>query len=216
MKIIDYIEDDCPTWALSYLVNGDASGLEDGEAEQVDEWVKENTERLQAKYPGASIELLFDDGEGDEFNPSPAFGLACATVQCAFAVWVDNDDEREAIRLPWEPEPIEPDEDGAIEGAIRECLDCYPEGTCFDCVAHELWRDVDGGYSVNDSWHIARDVSLSEAIEAIAGRWEVWKLNYCPDARAADLTDTNWSGPEFPALLEACGVPFMEIRPVSE
>ena len=162
------------------------------------------------------MELLFEDGEGDCFNSSPAFGLACATLQCAFAVWVPNEDEREAIRLPWEPEPVEPDENGAIESAIRECLEYYPEGTRFDCVAHELWSGGEGGFSVNDSWHVSRNASLDEAIEAIAGRWGVWQLNYCPNARAADLTDANWCGAESPALLEACGIPFMEIRPVSE
>ena len=31
-------------WALSYLVNGDASGLEDGEQEQIDEWLQSNTQ----------------------------------------------------------------------------------------------------------------------------------------------------------------------------
>jgi hypothetical protein len=30
-------------WALPYLVNGDASGLEDGEQEQIDEWLREAT-----------------------------------------------------------------------------------------------------------------------------------------------------------------------------
>ena len=31
-------------WALSYLVNGDASGMEDGEQEQIDEWLQSNTQ----------------------------------------------------------------------------------------------------------------------------------------------------------------------------
>ena len=33
MKIIDYIEDNFPTYALSYLFNGDASGIEDEDKE---------------------------------------------------------------------------------------------------------------------------------------------------------------------------------------
>lgn len=31
-------------WALPYLVNGDASGLEDGEQEQIDEWLQSKTQ----------------------------------------------------------------------------------------------------------------------------------------------------------------------------
>lgn len=107
MKTIDYISDDVPTYALSYLVNGDASGMEDSDIEACDTWAEDCTEMLQAKYPGALIQFLTEDGEGDEFNSCPAFGLATSTIQCAFAVWADNDDPREAMRLPWEPEPIE-------------------------------------------------------------------------------------------------------------
>jgi len=31
-------------WALPYLVNGDASGLEDAEQEQIDEWMQSKTQ----------------------------------------------------------------------------------------------------------------------------------------------------------------------------
>ena len=31
-------------WALPYLVNGDSSGLEDGEQEQIDEWLQSSTQ----------------------------------------------------------------------------------------------------------------------------------------------------------------------------
>ena len=214
MKTIDYIEDDCPTYALPYLVNGDSSGMDDSDVEACDEWTREITERLQSQYPGTSVVFLTDDSEGaeDEFNPHPAFGLACSTVPCVFAVWVDNEDPREAMRLPWEPEPIEPDENGAIEKAIRECLEYYPTGTRFDCIAHELLNDGDG-WCTNNSWYLRRDADLESAIEALAGRWEVWQLNYCPDARAADLEDSGDGGVSY---LEACGIPFMEIRPVIE
>jgi hypothetical protein len=215
MKTIDYISDDVPTYALPYLVNGDSSGMEESDIAACDAWFDECTAKLQSDYPGASIQFLTADGDeygehGDEFNRNPAFGLACATLKCVFAVWVDNEDPRPALPLPWEPEPIEPDEDGAIEKAIRECLEIYPEGTLFDCIAHELWPDGEGGYSVNDSWCIARGADLDAAIESIAGRWDVWQLNYCPDARASDLEDI---GGDTGSLLEALGVPFMEIRP---
>ena len=111
MKIIDYIEDDCPTWALSYLVNGDASGLDDGEAEQVDEWLNGLTEKLKKQYPDCQIEFLREDGEGDCFTPYPAFGLACSTVKCAVAVFADNEHPRESLALPWEDETEETEDE---------------------------------------------------------------------------------------------------------
>jgi hypothetical protein len=40
----EQIEYSVGAWALPYLVNGDASGLEDGEQEQIDEWVSTVTQ----------------------------------------------------------------------------------------------------------------------------------------------------------------------------
>ncbi len=214
MKTINYISDDVPTYALPYLVNGDASDMEDNDIAACDAWFDECIAKLQSDYPGASIQFHAADGDkygphGNEFHRNPAFGLATSTLECVFAVWVSNEDPRPALPLPWEPEPIEPDEAGAIEKAIRECLQYHSEGTLFDCIAHELWRDGDGGWSVNDSWCVARGADLETAVGAIAARWEVWQLNYCPDARASDLEDT---GDDMGSLLDALGVPFMEIR----
>lgn len=102
-----------------------------------------------------------------------------------------------------------------LETVIREILSDYPQGTLFDCIAYELWDDG-GSLPVNDAWSIARGCTIAEACEACRGRWEVWKLNYFPRAKVRDLTNTNYSGVEYPALLEVDCVPFMEIRPVVE
>jgi len=102
MKTIDYIEDKVPTYALSYLVNGDASGMETSDIEACDAWFDSHTEKLKKQYPGASIQFLYDDNDECAFTHNPAFGLACATVTCVHAVWVNNDDPRESIALPWE------------------------------------------------------------------------------------------------------------------
>lgn len=105
MKIIDYIEDNFPNYALSYVVNGDASGIEQEDVEACDEWIERLTAKLRKDYPDAvAIELLFEDGEGNEFTRHPAFGLACGTTQCALAVFVENEDTRPKLALPWEDE----------------------------------------------------------------------------------------------------------------
>lgn len=107
MKIIDYIEDNFPDYALSYAVNGDASGIEPEDVEACDAWLSGCEERLRKLYPDAlAIELLFEDGEGS-FVRCPAFGLACNAVQCAVAVFVDNEDTRDKLALPWEEEEEE-------------------------------------------------------------------------------------------------------------
>lgn len=65
-----------PQWAASYLVNGDASGLETYDKSLVDEW----TGKLRAE----GLELLAPvDGSENEFCSAPAFGLACGTVDFA-------------------------------------------------------------------------------------------------------------------------------------
>lgn len=64
-------------WALSYLVNGDASGLEDGEQEQVDEWLQSNTQTWHDAddnkwvYSHESVKT----GSHDEFGRDEITGL---------------------------------------------------------------------------------------------------------------------------------------------
>ena len=70
--------DDVPQWAVPYLVNGDASGLETYDKVLVDEWMGE----LKAE----GLELLAPiDGSENAFCSSPAFGPACDTVDFAAA-----------------------------------------------------------------------------------------------------------------------------------
>lgn len=120
MKTIDYISGDCPTYALSYLINGDSSGMEDSDIAACDAWFNACQSRLQAQYPGATIQFLTDDVEGavNEFDSNPAFGLASATIPCAFAVWVSNDDPRDAMPLPWEPEVPDSFVDAYVECSL--------------------------------------------------------------------------------------------------
>lgn len=65
-----------PSWALCYIVNNDASGLEPDEIADVDEWVDAN--RVSTVVP-----IEDENGEWDEkFMPYPAFGKASDAVKC--------------------------------------------------------------------------------------------------------------------------------------
>lgn len=101
---------------------------------------------------------------------------------------------------------------GTLESKLDEMLPEYPS---YAVIAHELWRD-DGGWSVNDSWYLSRSCDREEAIYHLRNRWEVFKANYHPKARVSDLSDANWSGDEFPSLLEVDCIPFAEIRNAGE
>ena len=73
MSELEYINTiELPTWAASYLVNGDSSGLEDNEIELVDTWA----DSLEHNC------LVFDFGGSEEYAGSgfthyPEFGLPC-------------------------------------------------------------------------------------------------------------------------------------------
>jgi hypothetical protein len=64
-----------PEWALSYMINGDASGLVEGEREMIDGWYT-----AQRDESGHEI-ILNPDGE-HYFSNHPAFGLPCVCVEC--------------------------------------------------------------------------------------------------------------------------------------
>jgi hypothetical protein len=103
MKIINHISARVPTYALSYLVNGDASGLEAAEQSAADTWLAECTENLLAAHPGATVELVTRDGAEGSFTSSPAFGLACDCIPGAVVAMVANEDPAPPLELPWQP-----------------------------------------------------------------------------------------------------------------
>lgn len=96
----------------------------------------------------------------------------------------------------------------SIEAHLDSLL---PDYQAFDVIAHELNHDGEG-WSVNDSWHIGRDVDRETAISHLANRWEIFKLNYAPRAAIKNIQDANWSGDEYPSLLEVDCIPFAEVR----
>ena len=62
----NYQSYDIPTWALPYIVNGDASGISDREKELIDQF-------LEKTFPDGFIPEV-EDGKDKEFNLYPAFG----------------------------------------------------------------------------------------------------------------------------------------------
>lgn len=103
MKMIDYVQDNVPAYALSYLVNGDASGMEDEDQANADAWMEYCQNKMAKDYPGLACNLIVSDAE-PSFVHHPAFGLACEAVWACFVVWADNDHPLQAIALPWEDE----------------------------------------------------------------------------------------------------------------
>lgn len=110
MKIIDYIEDQIPDYALSYLVNGDASGISEEDQANCDDWLKSCTDKLARDHPGLTTGLLLSDDSESGFIRHPAFGKACNCILGAVVVWAENDHPLQAIALPWEEETEETEE----------------------------------------------------------------------------------------------------------
>jgi hypothetical protein len=100
-----------------------------------------------------------------------------------------------------------------LKTAIREILESFPPGTRFDVLALELLGNRREGLSVNSAWRITSNADIPEAVEAAAGRWEIFKLNYLPHARVADLDCSEISG-EFDCHVECQQVPFLTLRPL--
>lgn len=67
-----------PTWAMSYLVNGDDSALDEDDKATIDTWVERTRN-------GGSVHVHASDGE-PYFCSCPAFGLACDVEDCDVVV----------------------------------------------------------------------------------------------------------------------------------
>jgi hypothetical protein len=101
MKIVDYITDKCPDYALSYLVNCDASGIDESDKIAADQWADDCRGRLEKLYPEAVITLDFRPDDEGGFVHSPAFGLPCNAVDCAWLAMVPNDSPLPEFGFSW-------------------------------------------------------------------------------------------------------------------
>ena len=100
-----------------------------------------------------------------------------------------------------------------LKTAILEILESFPPGTRWHVYALTLDGNRREGLEVNDAWCIAGNADAAEVIEAAAGRWEVFKINYHPSARVRDLDCTEIS-PDFDCNVECSQIPFLTLRPV--
>jgi len=78
MKTInEYIELKIPIYALSYLVNDDASGIEEKGVKLIDAYMKQYYD--EARDCGGEV-IFSPSDEEPSFTNSPEFGLACDCV----------------------------------------------------------------------------------------------------------------------------------------
>lgn len=76
MQTIEKFTVKLPEWSLPYLINGDETGLMEGEIQLIQGWWS----GLTVVYPEGSI-ILNPSGE-HYFTRYPIFGLACECVDC--------------------------------------------------------------------------------------------------------------------------------------
>jgi hypothetical protein len=68
-----------PSYALPYLINGDASGLAEVDKEIIDRWVKKYV--ALSRTDGTDI-IISVVGEYEHFSKYPEFGLPCSITEC--------------------------------------------------------------------------------------------------------------------------------------
>lgn len=76
-----------PVYALSYVINGDSSGLESHEVEIIDRYMRE-FERETESVNGSMIVALDDNESEAYFTRSPAFGVACDVMDVTIAILI--------------------------------------------------------------------------------------------------------------------------------
>lgn len=74
----------------------------------------------------------------------------------------------------------------SFENRIDYILPDEAENKVYKVIFHELNHDGEG-WSVNDSWVAARHLERAEVIRLLRDRWEVFKANYAPRGRVADI-----------------------------
>ena len=84
MKPYNEYEIDLPVYSASYLINGDASGLEDDDIKEIDSYM----EGFYVEAKRVNGHVVIDIGEEEEeFTHMPAFGLACNTVSATITIF---------------------------------------------------------------------------------------------------------------------------------
>lgn len=73
-----------------------------------------------------------------------------------------------------------------LETKLNKTLPDWPS---FKVQFHELIRESEGGWSVNDSWTARCSANKEETISLLRSRWEIFKLNYLSKARVSNIED---------------------------
>ena len=84
MQILDEYVVEIPEYALSYLINSDASGLEDQEIKYIDQFMQSYYDEASDLHAHVILSPTKDEGS---FNRFPVFGLACTTVPCKILIY---------------------------------------------------------------------------------------------------------------------------------
>ena len=82
MKTILERKELIPDYALSYLINGDFSGLSPDDRKNIDTWYANYENRMQT---GESI-IISPAEDNSNFTWNPAFGLACNCIECTILI----------------------------------------------------------------------------------------------------------------------------------
>ena len=72
-----------PTYALSYLINGDNSGLDDQDKQNIDSYMSKFY-NLAEDHDGYVI--FSQENEEEYFSSHPEFGLACNVQDCIILI----------------------------------------------------------------------------------------------------------------------------------
>ena len=76
-------KEDIPAYALSYLVNGDDSGLEEEDIEAIDNFMEQFHREADEIKGYIVIDVISKD---PFFTHNPAFGLACDCYECNICI----------------------------------------------------------------------------------------------------------------------------------
>jgi hypothetical protein len=100
---------------------------------------------------------------------------------------------------------------GSLKAKVLELLNPPNEEVRYTVVAHGFIRDK-LGWEHNDSWFMLTGASVRETLDAVEGRWHVFKATYRPGTAYKYLEDRNAGEEGQDVCLEIDGMPFVCIK----
>ena len=173
-----------PAYLACYLVNGDASGIDDSERFAADEYT--------AGLARDGWDIGCPDGE-------PEFSHRCDMPGQLAGDMLEFPILREI--------PAGKTLESALFGLLESAG--IRLGDAVRVVAYELTHDG-LGWSVNTPFCIASETRGLSALEVMRGRWDVFRANYAARARVSDLADISET--DGTAEFEVDGVAFLRVE----